>query len=325
MADPVVSTNNIVNRLPASQYITQAYANMVGLSDLIDDGGSSLGLGGGIFGGGMYGMGGMGYGPGSERMNMSEIDAMRYDSKIKDYQIHDRVNQQKELEAAEFDSNAAKDVIASKAGVLQSIVKDNDQDSVFSSYKNLREAAKIKLEEAGYTNVTPLQLNAYTSRLYYEATGKKITDDLEEHGDGSFMHGFKQGLGCGLGALMTNKKSVEENISDITGKPETTESKVISWTGRIFAGALTLGAGILLCKRLSNLNFFAKSVKTNYRLFRAGNATSKANKAAELVDDPEITEAASRATTAYGNAQETANRAKATYYANKATRLAGKI
>lgn len=274
---------NAVNRIPGQQYLNQAYANMVGLSDLADDTlGYGSGLGGSIFGGGMYPMGnmggygygmyGMGYGPGSERMNMSEIDAMRYDSKLRGYQVHDKVNQQKMMEGAEFDLNASKDVIASKVDTLQRIIKDNDQDGVKSAYDNLINAAEAELKEEGCTRETDpnnfdLKLKARASRLYYNKTnGRRLIDDLEENGDGNFLHGFKQGLGCGLGALITNEKSAEENVCEITGKPETMANKAVAWTGRIAAGALTLLVGRYIYRNSAGMLHSLNNTKMSARL-----------------------------------------------------------
>lgn len=335
MAGETINTNYVANRLPAQNYFTQAYSNMVGLSDLADDtlgyGAASLGCGS-IFGGGMYPMGnmygsmyGMGYGPGSERMNMSQIDSMRYDSKIRDYQLQENIRQQKQMEGAQFSVNAAKDVILAKAGVLQSVVKDNDQDAVAGAYQNLYNAAKGQLEEAGFTNATPDQIRAYASKLYYEATGKRITADLEEHGDGNFLHGFKQGLGCGLGALLTNNRSTEENISEITGKPESTASKAWSWVGRITAGALTIAAGVLLFKRAGNIAHFVTETKNSYRTWTGERHLTKAAKAAEKSGNEELIDKVGDMSTKFEDSKVTAAESDAKFHLYKADKKAGKL
>lgn len=237
-----------------SRYLTQAYANMAGIADLADDTfvgmnplcGCAGGYGGSsIFGqSAMYGMNGMngmyGYGPGSEVQNMSQIDYLKYQEQLEDFQMAKAGRQARKQEFAEFASTAADDVIARQVGTLQRQIKNNEQDHVMKEYNKLLEGVKDKFKEAGYTKIPEDQIKAHAERLYYETTGKSITDDLTENGDSPIWQGIKQGFGCGLGSLLTNKKNYKDNIAEITGEEKSTSDKVWQGIGAILTGGLTV-------------------------------------------------------------------------------------
>ena len=239
-----------------SQYYGNSYATQVMNSDSDFMGLSPInGVSGGngIFGGGMMGgmmpgmMGGMnGYGPGSECMNMSQIDYMKYQERMEDYQIDKQVRQKHKLANSEFSATAAEDVITRQIGVLQRKIKNNEQDSVFPEYNKLVKAVEEKLKEGGYVgeHTSKDQIKAHAEKLYFEATGKSVTDDLAANGDSGFVHGMKQGVG-GFGWMLTNKKNYEDNISDITGEDKSGTSTAWQKVGQ-FTSVLLTGAFALL-------------------------------------------------------------------------------
>lgn len=187
---------------------------------------------------------GMGYGPGSEVMNMTQEQYMAYQESLENNQIDKQVRQQHKLASAGFRVSAAKDAVTSQIGVLQRKIHDNEQDYVVKEYNRLDTVAKEELAELGITNPTPAQLSAYKQKLYFEATGKSITDDLTEHGDSGFVHGLKKGM-FGIGHLFANKTSYEANISAITGENESSTSKTWEKVG-FGASALLTGGAVAL-------------------------------------------------------------------------------
>jgi hypothetical protein len=219
-----------------SQYYANSYATNIMNSDEDFMGMAPITAGSnfnaGIFGGGMmgpnYGCGGQGYGPGSEVMNMSQMEYLQYQEQMENYQIDKKVRQGHKLANAEFSTTAADDAITRQIGVLQRKVKGNEQDSVLSEYNKLVQLVEVKLKEGGYigANAPKEQVKAHAEKMYFEATGKSVTDDLTENGDSSFVHGLKQGFG-GVGWMLTNNKNYEDNISDITG--EAKESTASTW------------------------------------------------------------------------------------------------
>jgi len=248
MPNEVITRVNTQGQVPPNYY-AQLYANQAGVADLADDtfvGMNPLCGSGSVFGG-SYGMGmgsmGMGYGPGSEVMNMSQIDYLKYQETMENFQLAKQGRQKKALEFAEFASTAADDVIARQTGILQRQVRNNEQDYVMGEYNKLTEAVKAKFKEAGYVNVPEAEVKAHAERLYYQATGKSITDDLQEHGDSSFVQGLKQGA-FGLGWLVANNKNYKDNISDMTGEPQSVSDKIWKYVGIGVSALLTGGLAI---------------------------------------------------------------------------------
>lgn len=259
----VNGVNNIQGRyIDPSQYYQNSYAaqvlnsdeSLMGLSPIGGEAyinnnstifgngfGTYPGFGGGIMGGMGYGMGcGMGYGPGSEVMNMSQIDYLKYQEKMENYQIDKQVRQQKKVASAEFSATGAEDALTRQIGVLQRKIKQNEQDSVLQEYNKLVQLAEHKLREGGYVNgqVSKEQVKAYAEKLYFEATGKSVVNDLTENGDSGFVQGLKQGA-FGAGFLFANKKNYEDNVSAITGEAKNSTSSTWKAVGTGVSALLT--------------------------------------------------------------------------------------
>jgi len=202
--------------------------------------GGGMGFGGGMNFGGGLGMGfgggmgmGMGYGPGSEYL--------KYQEKMENYQIDKQVRQQKRLANAEFSATAADDAVTRQIGILQRKIKNNEQDTVLTEYTKLVNSVKIKLKEGGYINAqtSDSEIKARAEKMYFEATGKSVTQDLTDNGDSGFVHGLKMGLGCGLGSLLTNKKDYQDNIAAITGEAKNSTTNTWTTIGAFISGGLT--------------------------------------------------------------------------------------
>lgn len=206
-------------------------------------GGMMPGMGTGIMPG--MGTGMMGYGPGSEVMGMTQEQYLKYQEKMENYQIDKQVRQQKKLANAEFSATAAEDSITRQIGILQRKIKNNEQDSVFAEYNKLLNAVEVKLREGGYISgkVDKNQVKAHAEKLYFEATGKNITNDLAENGDSSFVHGLKQGA-FGFGFLLSNNKNYKDNVSAITGEAKDKSSSAWQAVGTAVSGLLTGGLAL---------------------------------------------------------------------------------
>lgn len=232
----------------------QSYANKVNLLDSMGDysingsgmdsdlGLSSLGMNSSVFGSGY----GFGYSQKEQAMRSSMSDSeyaiyrAQEQEKMDDFMLGRQVRQQKKAAAALFATTAQEDVTTRQAGLLSEQIRDNKQDSVSETYGNFKNAAREQLAEAGYTNVPEAQLNAYAEKLYYQATGARITDSLKANGQDEFLHGLIQGTG--IGCLFVPRKTAGDNIAEITGEPKSTSEGVAKWAGRILGAAATLVA-----------------------------------------------------------------------------------
>lgn len=228
--------------------------------------------GAGCYPGMGMGMMGMGYGPGAEVMNMSQADYARYQAKLQaiqmqsqeqlqNYQLQAQVRQQKAYNTAQFQSEASDNVLSVRIGALKHEIEENEQDHVSHSYAKLTNAIREKFKEAGYTNIPEAQVKAYANKLYLQTTGKLIEQDLEENGDSEFVHGLKEGFGCGLGSLFTKTKNYKDNIANVTDTETTTSDKAWRWAGRILAAGVTAGVVFLGGGKLVSKLFKGKAPK----------------------------------------------------------------
>lgn len=220
-------------------------------------------MGGGLsFGGNMFG-----YGPGSEvyTSNMSQADYLRYQTGLAKLQNKSQTDLMHDVDANKFTLNAADDTITKEIETLKRVIGKNNQDYVQVHYGKLRDLAKAKLAEAGYTNVNETQISAYADKLYADRTHKSILTDLDEHGDGEFVHGFKKGFDPF--GMLTNDKSAGENISEITGEEITNADRAWKYTGRVLGTITAIVALPLLA----------------IGLFKGGKAVSALKKAAPAI------------------------------------------
>ncbi len=222
------------------------YASNAGLC-----GGLGMGMMGGCYPG-MYGMGMYGWGPGSEVMNMSQSDLLRYQENLQNQTIDMQTRQRNKLNAADYQASAGEKAVKERIEVLHNEIVNNNQDNVMGAYGQLKEAVQKQLKLGGYLRSNSTQdeelVKSYMNDLYERVVGRGIAQDLRASGDGYTVQGIKQGLfGFGIwgGA---NKKNRGDNISDITGQPVTKSDKGWKLTGQIVGGAITFVAGCLLFK-----------------------------------------------------------------------------
>ncbi len=244
MAGEALSLNS--GYLSNKNVLTRNYENYVGLSSGLGALDSDLGsLNSSIMGGFGYNVGYSGYSGydlyGPEYQNMSLEERLAYQEKVENYQLERQLRQKQKMEYFNFENNSSEDLITRQVGLLQENIRDNQQDKVAESYSTLVSAIKQKFNDAGYTNISEDKVKTYAERVYYEATGVKLTNDIKNNGDCSFVKGLKDGF-FGLGVLLNGKTSRAENIANITGEQVSTSSKVGLWAGRIISGAVTLVA-----------------------------------------------------------------------------------
>lgn len=200
------------------------------------------------FGGGMpFGMGCYGYGPGSEYLRMDTRTAMDYQNGLRFAQLDNGVELARRTQDADYRASIHNKMVAEKAAVLQSLIKENNQDQVATAYENLKEAVREKLKYEGGAEPTEHKIEAETKALYAKALQANIPDDLRKYGDSPFMSGFKKALG-GVGWLFMDKKSSIENISDVEGTTIPKSEKAKEIAGGIVSVALTLVGALVLHK-----------------------------------------------------------------------------
>lgn len=246
--------------VPTSQYLTQAYSNMVGS---LNFGNSSLGSGldtpldfssmsmnGSIFPGGlgsMYGGAGM-----QEYYNMDPKQRLIYDTQLQKLQMQQQAELRKTSTVIDSQSQGAETAIVRQIGSLQRQIQKGESDHIEAEYAKLLQAVKAKYQEADYSKeeldkIEP-QIKAEAETLYFQSTGTNLINDIEKHCDNSFVHGFKQFSFMGLGSLFSSDKSSDEILSSITGEEQSKSSKPLDWLGKGLAVVLTggiVGLGVI--------------------------------------------------------------------------------
>lgn len=173
---------------------------------------------------------------------------MRNQEEMEDWQINRQVNLKKKSEKAEFESNSRDKVVSRKIGLLQSAILDNKQDSVHKIYNELLAQERKRLNEIGCDEPDEEEVKANVEEAYFNRTGSSLIEDLRTHGEGEFVNGFKKGAFLGLGSLLMDKRSKEDNLREITGEEKTNADGIKKWTGIVLSGALAAGAILLLGK-----------------------------------------------------------------------------
>ena len=236
------------------------YNNQVALNDLTDmDLYTPLGMAnpmmsmnGSIFGGG-YGMypampafgGGYNY-----------EDYYKNYEKYQDFMIDNQVKRQQKMRNADLRLNSPQEGIAKQATYLHEKIMRNEQQQIQEAYQNYIESVRNM-----YGDASPEEIANRASTLYAQQYGCSITDDIRKYGRGSFTQGFLQTVTLGL----ADKKTAEENVSELTGQPvgRSERAKKIAGNiagGAVFGGAATVSAKYLLkafCAGAKNKPFWA--------------------------------------------------------------------
>ena len=147
-----------------------------------------LGMGGSIFGGcppmsPIMGIGAGGYDP------STYFDYMRQYQK---YNNQYNIDQQKLNRNANLQINAPMESIEDTAVALRDKITRNEQGQVMDAYKKYVESVRH-----AYGTGTEEEVNSRAIAMYERLTGKSLTEDLREHGHGSFLQGLIQSFTLG--------------------------------------------------------------------------------------------------------------------------------
>lgn len=249
------------------------YNNQVALNDLTDmDLYSPIGMinpmmsmNGSIFGGGVGPFGGgfgTGFGGGYPSMPMFSGGGYNFEDyyknyeKYQDFMINNQVRQQQKMRNADLRLNSPQEGIAKQASLLHEKILRNEQQQIQLAYQNFKESVR-----AMYGDASDEEIANRASTLYAQMHGCSITDDIRRYGRGSFTQGFLQTVSLGI----ADKKTAEENVSELTGQPvgRYERGKKIAGNvtgGAVFGGAAAISAGYLLkafAKGMKNKPFIA--------------------------------------------------------------------
>lgn len=233
--------------MAASMYglFPNIYNNQVALNDLTGmDLYSPLGMAnpmmsmnGSIFGGGygmypamqMYG-GGYNY-----------EDYYKNYERYQDFMIDSQVRRQQKMRNADLRLNSPQEGIAKQATYLHEKIMRNEQQQIQEAYQNFVQSVRSM-----YGNASPQEIANRASTLYAQQYGCSITDDIRKYGRGSFTQGFLQTVTLGL----ADKKTAEENVSELTGQPVGRSERAKKIAGNIAGGAVFGGAAAISTKYL---------------------------------------------------------------------------
>lgn len=196
------------------------YMNQVTMMNLYDDMGM-MGMNGGL----------LNFSPGFTGMNYDSYfdQMMKYQDFMHQYQ-HQTVINRRNNEVA---INGPMEAIQGKAAVLNEKIVANEQEYIMSAWQSYLNAVQVAYPEADEAT-----LIARAKSHYQQIYGTSLNDDIRKYGNSSFKQGLFQMLSFGL----ANRKSAEENISDLTGEPLPRSQNIRKNAGRAVGGAL-YGAG----------------------------------------------------------------------------------
>lgn len=185
---------------------------------------------------GILGFSGAGYfGPGPEVKTTA--DYLKWQEDTQGAQLDSQRRLQEKSRISRLLSNTSEDNVSRQIGILHDQIAENEQDKVSVSVANLNDAVRKQFEEGGY-NLSDEQIRTCAEKLYSEATGARLVDDIKGNGDNSFVHGLKQGA-FGLGWLLENKKSAAENAAEVTGEHVSKMDTFGLWAGRTLSAVVT--------------------------------------------------------------------------------------
>jgi hypothetical protein len=161
--------------------------------------------------------------------NQNYFDNMREYQK---FNVEYNIEQEKLARNADMKINASMEAIKNSARVLKDKIVANEQDQIMEAYEKY-----VNTVAQAYGEGTPEEIKARATTLYAQMNGNQsIIDDLRQYAHSSTTQGFIQSMT--LGGF--DRKSAEDNISEITGAPVNTGEKTKQNVGRV-AGAATFG------------------------------------------------------------------------------------
>ena len=170
--------------------------------------------------------------------------------KYQDFMTDARVRQQQNWREADLKLNSPMEGVAKKATYLHDKIMRNEQQQIQLAYNDFKESVRSLYPEANDEAIANR-----ASTLYAQQYGSSITDDIRKYGRGSFTQGFLQTVTLGL----ADKKTAEENISELTGQPVGRTETNLKIAGNVAGGVVVGGATAISAKYL--LKAFFKGMK----------------------------------------------------------------
>lgn len=194
-----------------------------------------------------------------EEYNKRQVVQVQADTNLSKEQIDGNNNVARHAKTVEILNQTKDSAGKSAAGKLHDLAVADRQDLIPVAYANLLKVAREELEANG-DKVSEEDVKNRAEEIYTQATNKRLTDDLEQHGTPQFIHGLEQGF-LGLGWLLTDNKTAKDNIAEITGQPISKADQFQNIAGIVVGGALSIVALPLLligCKKIG-IAAFSKS------------------------------------------------------------------
>lgn len=272
------------------------YRNMVQFGDMLED--SSLGLSsfggnlaynplsmsGSILSPGILGGGNYSSGAGDQAYyNMDAKGRLAYDTDYAKQQMLNQLDLDKTKRSLILQSTATEDAGTSAAAKLHDLAVGDRQDQISGGYANLLKAAREQLEEGG-GKATDQQVKDRAEKIYFAATGQRLTDDIEQHGTPQFLHGLIQGTG--LGALIIDNRTAKDNAAEINSQPVSKGDQFANIAGIVVGALATAGIAFALIRHGGNP---FKAIANGFKTLGLNNAEKLISKAKILnPESPDI-------------------------------------
>lgn len=216
------------------------YNNQVALNDLCDldlySPMAGMGMNDSIFNGSM-GMG-MGYTP---MYGGNYQDYYKNYEKYQDFMIDNQVRRQQKMRSANSRVNSPLKGAYLAAETLKQKVMQNEQQQIIPAFNALVDSVAqmngCKTKEEAFYAALDLYKNQYKTEL---------TQDIQKYGRDSFTQGMLQTLTLGI----ADKKTAEENVSELTGQPVSRYNNALKIAGNATGGAIFGAAGAIGLKCL---------------------------------------------------------------------------
>lgn len=198
-----------------------------------------MSMNGSVFGGGMINPMMVGYPammPGFTGSGNYQNYYENYE-KYQDFMLDNQVRRQQKMRNADLRLNSPQEGIAKKAACLHEKIMRNEQQQIQQAYQAFKESVRSM-----YGNgASDEEIANRAATLYKQITGVSVTDDIRQYGRGSFTQGFMQAITLGL----ADRKTAEENVSEITGQPIGRQERLMKIAGNAAGGAV-MGTGSAL-------------------------------------------------------------------------------
>ena len=154
--------------------------------------------------------------------------------------------------------NSPVEGLQTRAGLLHDKILRNEQQQIHAAYNAYLQGVK----ELYGGDITESEARNRAAALYKQIIGTSILDDIRAHGRDSFTQGLLQTLTLGF----ADKKTAEENVSELTGQPVGRKERMKKIGGNIAGGAIFGGGAFFLARPLLNLAKISSKSKTVWGL-----------------------------------------------------------